>query len=325
MNRLLQVCLVAILLTLPITVCAQGSSTFMFGGDVMLGRAVRDQIVKLGKNDGGWVTQNIAAEFKKADLAFVNLESPFAPGPALNADMIFRADPRHITALTNAGIDVVSLANNHERNQGAIGISTTIDTLRKNNIQYSGAGKTEKDAYAPAIIETKNIKIAVLSYTYNEHIQSNKQIPTVASMDTTILKAEVKKAKARGCFVVISMHAGNEYTLTPNMQQKRFARAAIDAGADLVIGHHPHWVQRIEKYRGKPIVYSLGNLVFDQPWSKATQQGAAARVTVRNKKVFRVEILPVKIERASQPHFMTKTEAQEVLNRIGLPTGEKYF
>lgn len=304
---------------------AQSNTVLVFGGDVMLGRAVRDQIVRLGNNDGAWATKNIAAEFKNADMSFVNLESPFTTGPALSNGMIFRADPKHITALTSAGIDVVSLANNHERNQGTTGITTTIDTLTKNKIQYSGAGKTEKDAYAPAIVKTKNQKIAILSYAYNERIQNNKQVPTVASMDTTILKAEVKKAKAKGYLVVVSMHAGAEYTITPNAQQKKFARTAIDAGADLVIGHHPHWVQGIEKYRGKPIVYSLGNLIFDQPWSIETQQGAVARVTVKNKKVTKIEMLPVKIERASQPRFMTKSEGQKILNRIGLPKGEKYF
>lgn len=326
MIRLLRILVVLCIIGfMPIIVLAQGNATLMLGGDVMLGRAVRDQIVKLGKNDGAWVTQNIAAEFKKADMAFVNLESPFAPGSALGYGMVFRADPKHITALTSAGIDVVSFANNHSRNQGNAGISTTIDLLAKNDIKTNGAGKTSNSAYAPAIVQTKELKIAFLSYTYNERIQSNKTVPTVAALDIGIMKTEVKKAKAKGCFVVVSMHAGNEYTVTPNTQQKRFAHAAIDVGADLVVGHHPHWVQGIEKYRGKPIIYSLGNLVFDQPWSKETQQGAVARVTIRNKKTAKIQMLPVKIDRASQPRFMTKTGAQEVLNRISLPTGIKIF
>lgn len=294
----------------------------VFGGDVMLGRAVRDQIVKVGKNDGAWVTKNVADVFRNAQLAFVNLESPFAPGQALGYSLVFRADPQHVTALTKTGIDVVSFANNHSRNQGNLGIQTTLSLLKKNSIAVAGAGLTSSDAYAPRYVKAGDLLVAVLAYAYNEKAPASPlSKPTIAGMDIGRMQAAVKSAKAKGYFVIVSMHAGTEYTLTRTSQQTRFAHAAIDAGADLVVGHHPHWVQPVEKYKGKPILYSLGNLVFDQPWSVETQQGAVAVTTVRDGKVVQVQLKIVKIDRGAQPRWMTPAEAAPVLKRIGLPSG----
>lgn len=296
--------------------------TMVFGGDVMLGRAVRDQIVKVGKNDGAWATTKIAEVFKNAQLAFVNLESPFAPGPALGYSLVFRAYPAHVTTLTKAGIDFVSFANNHSRNQGSTGIQTTLALLKKNSIAVTGAGSTSSEAYTPRYLKAGDLSVAVLAYTYNEKAPtSSVSKPTIAGMDIGRMLTAVKTAKAKGAFVIVSMHAGTEYTLTRTTQQTRFARAAIDAGASLVVGHHPHWIQPVEKYKGKLILYSLGNLVFDQPWSLETQQGAVAVVTVTDGRVKRLQLKLVKIDRAAQPRWMTTSEAKPVLKRIGLPNG----
>ena len=271
---------VAFLAILLPGVAAAADVTMVFGGDVMLGRAVRDQIVKLGNNDGAWATTKVAEVFRNAQLAFVNLESPFAPGSALGYSLVFRADPSHVTALTKSGIDVVSFANNHSRNQGGAGIQTTLALLKKNTIAPAGAGLSSSEAYAPRYLKAGDLSVAVLAYTYNEKAPvSPLSKPTIAGMDIGRMQAAVK-----GAYVIVSMHAGTEYTLTRTTQQTRFAHAAIDAGADLVIGHHPHWVQPVEQYKGKPILYSLGNLVFDQPWSLETQQGAVAVATVRDGK-----------------------------------------
>ncbi|MDP2789894.1 MAG: CapA family protein [bacterium] len=312
---------VALLLILLPGFAAAADVTMVFGGDVMLGRAVRDQIVKVGKNDGSWATAKVADVFRNAQLAFVNLESPFAPGPALGYSLVFRADPKHVTALTKAGIDVVSFANNHSRNQGSAGIQTTLALLKKNAIAPAGAGLSSAEAYAPRYLHAGDLPVAVLAYSYNEKAPTSAlSKPTIAGMDIGRLQIAVKAAKARGHFVIVSMHAGTEYTLTRNLQQTRFAHAAIDAGADLVVGSHPHWVQPVEKYKGKPVLYSLGNLVFDQPWSIETQQGAVAVATVRDGKVAQIQMKIVKIDRAAQPRWMTSAEAAPVLKRIGLPT-----
>lgn len=323
--RKLATSLAFLLILLP-GVAAAADVTMVFGGDVMLGRAVRDQIVKVGKNDGAWATTKVADVFRNAQLAFVNLESPFAPGPALGYSLVFRANPQHVTALAKAGIDVVSFANNHSRNQGTLGIQTTLSLLKKNAIAGAGAGLTSAEAYTPRYVNAGDLSVAVLAYTYNEKAPAGTlSKPTIAGMDIGRMQAAVRAASAKGAFVIVSMHAGTEYTLTRTSQQTRFARAAIDAGADLVVGHHPHWVQGVEKYKGKPILYSLGNLVFDQPWSLETQQGAVAIVTVANGRVSKVQYRPVKIDRAAQPRWMTAAEAAPVLKRIGLPSGTIRF
>lgn len=295
------------------------STTLVFGGDVMLGRSVRDQINHRGGGNGAWVTSKLANVFRQADLAMVNLESPFLGGPPSSNDMVFRADPKHIAALTSIGIDIVSFANNHSRNQGSAGIQTTVELLQKNRILAAGAGMTSKIAYAPRYYQAGAIPVAVLAYTYGERVlTANVQKPTIASMDVRLMQAEVKKARAAGRFVVVTMHAGNEYTLVLTSQQKSFAHAAVDAGADLVVGHHPHWVQPVEKYKGKYILYSLGNLVFDQSWSKYAQEGVVARVTVSDRRQVTLQLLPVKIERTSQARFMSAIEAKSVLQRMGV-------
>ncbi|RJO58932.1 CapA family protein [Candidatus Parcubacteria bacterium] len=308
---------------LPGRALAQSESelNLIFGGDVMLGRAVRDQIAKRGGNDGAWVMQNLAPEFKAANFAFVNLESPFAPGAALGYSLIFRADPKHVSALTSAGIDAVSLANNHAKNQGRLGLQTSLSLLTQKGIGVAGAGLTLKSGYKPAQVQVKKTKVSVLAYTYNEHLPLKNSTPTVAGMLTYVMQAEVKKAKAKGGLVIVSMHAGNEYTLRITNQQRNFARAAVDAGADLVIGHHPHWVQPIEIYKTKPIFYSLGNLVFDQPWSLETQLGLVAKVKLVDGQIKQIKLLPIKIDLAAKPRWMNEVEARKVLNRIDRPSG----
>ena len=313
---------VAFLLVLLPGIARGADVTMVFGGDVMLGRAVRDQIAQHGQNDGAWATSKVADVFRNAQLAFVNLESPFAPGPALGYSLVFRANPSHVPALTKAGFDVVSFANNHSRNQGGLGIQTTLALLKQHAIAPAGAGLSSAEAYTPRYLAAGTLPVAVLAYAYNEKVPtSSRRTPTIAGMDTGRVQAAVRAAKAKGYFVIVSMHAGTEYTLTRTSQQTRFAHAAIDAGANLVVGSHPHWVQGVEKYKGKPILYSLGNLVFDQPWSVETQQGAVAVVTVRNGTVTQVQLRIVKIDRAAQPRWMTPAEAAPVLQRIGLPSG----
>lgn len=321
MARGWHVALVAFVLVFPFGARA-ATQTLIFGGDVMLGRFVREQVDLRGKHNPAWLLQNVAPVFRSADLAFINLESPFLPGPAVNDDMVFRANPAHVTALTSAGIDVVSFANNHARNQGSQGVRTTLELLGKNAIAAAGAGLTSKNAYAPRYLKAGEQLVAVLAYAYNETTPSKeKMTSTIAAMDVPRMQAEVRTAKQRGALVVVSMHAGTEYTGTPTTRQKQFAHAAVDAGADFVVGHHPHWVQPVEQYKQGMIAYSLGNLVFDQGWSAETQQGAVAHVQVTDGRVTSLALRPVKIEYYAQPRWMTPKESERLLARISLPTG----
>lgn len=291
------------------------------GGDVMLSRHVGTKIRESG--DDAVPFRKIYNIFSEADIAFVNLESPFYnQGDYMTEGMVFKSEPETIEGLNLAGIDMVSLANNHTRNRGEKGLLYTFDYLSENNIKYAGAGRNSIEAHQEKIIEKEGIKFAFLAYTYSDGVNFEssmaKEDPDVVFMDVKTMKEDVERAKKIADVVVISMHAGVEYKNYPNIQQKEFAREAINSGADLVLGHHPHVVQSTEKYGKGYIIYSMGNLVFDQMWSEETREGVIARCSFMNSSLNKIEFMPVKIENYNQPRLATLNESNIILERMGL-------
>ena len=127
----------------------------------------------------------------------------------------------------------------------------------------------------------------------------------------------IQAARKNADVVIVSMHAGTEYTHHPNKTQKKFAHAAIDFGTDLVIGHHPHVVQSIEQYHGKTIVYSLGNFIFDQMWSQKTREGVVLKATISKTGVRDIDFVPILIEDYAQPRSVTGKQAEQILAPLG--------
>ncbi|MBM3754466.1 MAG: CapA family protein [Acidobacteria bacterium] len=236
----------------------------VFGGDVMLSRHVYEKFNKA--KDPALPFRKIADFFKSADVAFVNLESPFSDkGRPSVKGMVFKATPESVEGLKLAGIDVVSTANNHTRDQHEYGILYTLDHLEKNGIAAVGTGKDEAGARRGVVIERNGVKFGFLAYTYD---QRNGNHPNddnrINGLDIVRLREDVADIRKRSNVTIVSMHAGVEYAKEPHPSQQQFARAAIEANATLVIGHHPHVTQPCEEYRTGVICYSLGNLVFDQ-------------------------------------------------------------
>ena len=291
-----------------------------FGGDVMLSRVVGQQMVKY--QDWSWPFIKVSKIFDSADLAAVNLESPFTVGGnhfVPTGSYSFNADPLALAGLKLAGIDIVTLANNHIFNQGRQGIIDTGRTLDTGDIKYVGAGEDFTAAHEGKILEAKGIKFGFLGYAYpDDYSIARENSAGIAGMDLAQMKADISRLKKQADVIIIEMHDGTEYTAKPNEQQKQFARAAIAAGADLIIGHHPHWVQSAEIYRGKLILYSLGNLVFDQMWSTETRQGAIARVYFSGKNLEKAEIIPIQIYDYGQPAPAGAEEAAAIIKRMGL-------
>ncbi|MFA5029124.1 MAG: CapA family protein [Patescibacteria group bacterium] len=295
----------------------------VFGGDVMLSRVVGQKMVK--HQDYAWPFVKVADILSQADLAIVNLESPFTLNSKSyfvpTGSFSFNADPKSVAGLRLAGIDLVSLANNHAKNQGERGLADSFKVLSDNGIKYVGAGQNLAEARRPQEVEIKGRKFVFLAYAYpNDSSVAAANRAGIASMDLTLAQAEIKKLKKQAATstVIVLMHAGTEYTNLPNWQQQEFARGAIDAGVDLVVGHHPHWVQQTESYQGKKIIYSLGNLVFDQMWSPETQQGALAKVVFKEGKVTGLEFIPIHIYDYGQPQIVSDlSERQEILKRMG--------
>jgi len=293
--------------------------SLIFGGDAMLARTVEQKI--LAADDWSLPFRKIAKEFKNADLAFANLESPFYDkGSATpNGSTVFRALPKTINGLKSAGIDIVSLANNHFGDQGIAGEKYTFVHLTDNKIKYCGAGNNSNEAHSSVIFEVKKIKIAYLCYAYPETMSvAGENNPGIANMDIEQMKKDVEDLTQDADFVVVSMHAGTEYAHKPGVSQINFARSAIDSGADLVIGHHPHVVQTTEQYKDGYIIYSLGNLVFDQMWSEETQQGVVAKVNLVGDKIEKIEFKPIRIFDYNQPDWADESEVSAILGDMGL-------
>ncbi|MBU0732411.1 CapA family protein [Patescibacteria group bacterium] len=271
--------------------------TTIFGGDVMLSRYVARASEARGNYSEPFV--RIADELKQNDLAFINLEAPFArSGPYYVDDnaMSFRVDPRFMDGLNLAGIDMASLANNHIGNAGQDGIAFTKEHLVNNGIGYC--------LETWAIEEVNGTKFAFLCYAYDRNLDTNKLI------------SDINSVKDQADVIIVSMHNGSEYTENISSSQSGFAHTAIDHGADMVIGHHPHVVQRMEEYNGKYIFYSLGNLIFDQDWSHETTLGAAIKVWWEGDQVKKIQFKPVKIDYDFQPRWMDFEEGKEVLGRL---------
>lgn len=267
----------------------------LLGGDVMLSRYVG--IVARERRDPAWPLRDLSNLLSSADIAFVNLESPFSDrGRPSDKGMIFKAEPEMIQALLVAGIDIVSTANNHARDCGPHGVDFTREWLEEHYIGVTGTAATAEAAHQGKVIERHGIRFGFLAYTYDQsngnHADRDERI---AMMDTESVAEDVRKILERCDVAIVSMHAGMEYQRKPVAQQQQFAHAAIDAGASVVVGHHPHVTQPVEDYSGGVIFYSLGNLVFDQFQQKETQRGWIADVRFLGDKVAGYGVIPVDI------------------------------
>lgn len=254
----------------------------LFGGDVMLGRYVN--VLSLEKKDYTWLFKDIKIETSKADVFQVNLESPIIKNcPQTSTGFKFCADSSSVGGLVFAQISAVNLANNHSLNYGKIGFDETQQIIKSAGI---GVFAGEEIYYKTV----KNTKLAFIGF--NDVGVGGKNI---FGADTDSIAKLVSSALLKADVVIVNFHFGGEYTDTVTQRQKLLAHTAIDSGATLVIGAHPHWVQMYEKYKDGIIFYSLGNLVFDQMWSERTREGVLAKVIIQNKKIKSFELINTKI------------------------------
>lgn len=252
-----------------------------FTGDIMLDRGVEWKIQKNG-GDWKWPFLNIAKELQETDFLFGNLESVISDkGTNVGSIYSFRANPLAIEGLLFAGFDLLSVANNHSIDYGRAGFEDSLSRLKEAGIGYVGQKTSTEKLQEPSLQEIRGLKIAALAYT----TQGSPAWASVEWMDLEnldLLRKDVAHAKTLGDIVVVSFHWGDEYVETPNDFQKSLGHEAIDAGADVVVGHHPHVVQPLERYKNGWIAYSLGNFIFDQSFSEETMQGAILKVDIKN-------------------------------------------
>ncbi len=272
--------------------------SLLFVGDVMLSRAVGRRIEK--EQDSNYPFLKIVDTLRAADIAFGNLEGPIsARGENQGSEYSFRADPQVVHGLKFAGFDVMSVANNHILDWGGEALADTVDILNTNGIRSLGAGKNNKDANAPYVFTMGDNRIVFFGFTtlYPKSLEAGDDSAGISSFNLLRVKSEITEIKKSNLdtIVIVSFHWGDEYEMKANEKQREIAHALIDAGVDLIVGHHPHVIQEVERYspstnsgsssRTSWIAYSLGNFIFDQNFSQETQEGLMLKVGVRHGKI----------------------------------------
>jgi len=251
----------------------------LFVGDVMMARKVENKIRENNKNFL-YPFVNFLKYFKSFDYIVANLEGPISEkGVRVGSKYSFRMNPEVTIALSRANINILNLANNHIFDYGKVAFEETLKNLDKNKIKYFG------NSYEPLIIEENGTKIGFLGFSdFFKHLEAKEGKIGIAVINENISEI-IKKVKKKVDILIVSFHWGEEYKKFANEKQRKLAKTVIDAGADLIIGHHPHVIQNIEKYKNKFIFYSLGNFVFDQDFSKETMIGGGVEVYVKDKKI----------------------------------------
>jgi poly-gamma-glutamate synthesis protein (capsule biosynthesis protein) len=303
------------------------SWTMKIAGDIIIGRTVYEQ--EMRRNDYTSSFTKVKDLLQDADYTVADAEWTAADGiPHPLQGLNFSSPARSLDGLTYAGIDAVSLANNHSMNGGTLAFEQMLDNLTARGIGYFGAGRNYEQAHTPYVANIKGVKLAFLGYTsIPGNVESGagrtgnafiKIAPWYPFDEASIaqMEADVKLAKTKADVVVPYFHWSAEYTHQPNEQMRQVAHRAIDAGATMVVGSHPHWVQGIEWYKNNLIAYSLGNFVFDQEQSLKTKQGAVLSTTFEGDKLVKADLIPIQIEEYYQPHLLEGASAQGVLNDI---------
>jgi poly-gamma-glutamate capsule biosynthesis protein CapA/YwtB (metallophosphatase superfamily) len=243
-------------------------------GDVLLDRGVRSAINRVGVEG---MMKDLIQLFSSSDYTLINLECPATDiiKPS-NKQYVFHADPTLLLSLRDIGVTHVNLANNHTLDQGKEGFIDTISNCAKAGIAPVGVCKGKAGAIDLALIEKNRIKLALFAINMVEvktpDVKSIGTGPCEASSDAVYATVKDLHQGHPEMHVIVFLHWGKEYSLFPTEDQSTFSRSLIDAGADVVVGSHPHVIQGLEIYHGRPIVYSLGNLLFDQTLPE-TQKG----------------------------------------------------
>jgi poly-gamma-glutamate synthesis protein (capsule biosynthesis protein) len=272
----------------------------------------------------------LADDLLSTDFNFGNLESPVSGNDnRIGRGLVFNTKRKHIEGLSKYNFKVVSLANNHALDQSIAGLRFTRTYLSTQGIEHIGAGEDQYEAWEPKIVTANGIRIGFIGASYSSindgGATTNRFVARIE--DHAYMREAVGRMKSQADVIVVAMHAGVEYTRRPHRSQVAFARAAIDAGADVVIGSHPHWIQTIEQYRGKFIFYSLGNFIFDQPWQD-TREGLAVRFSVSRRgqgdpandhvSIDEIRLVPIVIEHIGMPRPATPKEAESIFRKIGV-------
>jgi len=296
---------------------------------------------------------------KRADIVFANLETPLGrEGYPREKMFVFMANPALAKVVQSTGVDVVSLANNHMLDYGEQGLVQTLETLSRMGIPHVGAGRNIREASEPVLLQKNGVRIAFLGYaaTLPLGAAASKDRPGIApihvttsyEMDATLLQeqpgnppivrtstdvkderricAEIKKARRKADHVIVGIHWGVAFISKPQEYQQPLARKMIEAGASLIVGHHPHMWHHVERHKNGVILYSLGDFVFHDRVDMTGESGMLATVVLDAKRIRAVRLWPITVhEKLGLPTLGKENDAKQLLEEMKMMNPRETF
>ncbi len=313
---------VAIVLLLLISALYPASDTITVNavGDVMFANWATSILDSAGIS---YPLRSVKPLLLDADVRVGNLESPISDtGVAFEKTYTFKIPVRHAGVLIDGAFDVVTLANNHILDNGEIALNSTIRVLDSIGVKHIGAGQNVMQAREAVIIEKKGKKIGFLGYslTFPEEFWAGEKKPGTAFGHAAYLAEDIPKLRSKVDYLIVVFHWGVEKSLVLKDYQKEMGHLAIDLGADAVVGHHPHILQGIELYKGKPIAYSLGNFCFGT-WTNAVWDSAILKLFFADNGFVKAEVTPILINNnmvRMQPRPLTGSDALKSLKGLSV-------
>ncbi|HLR83760.1 MAG TPA: CapA family protein [Nocardioidaceae bacterium] len=305
------------------------TATVTIVGDIMLGRAVGDHLAEVG--DPAAVFRPLAERLASADVTVGNLESTLskAGAPQQGSDS-FGAHPSVRRGLRLAGFDVLDLANNHLGDYGPTALRRTLERVRAMGIDFVGAGRNRAQARRAVVTTVNGIRIGFYATdSIGETPAATKRTPgtnrlnmppRTGPLDRAALHdvtADLRRLDRRVDTLIVMPHWGTQYTHVPEPSQRHVANAFVRAGADVVVGGHPHWVQPIERIGGATVAYSLGNFVFDMDFMRKTQEGIFLEIAIRDGEVTAVEPVAYVIGPDFTPRLAKGARGRAILRDLG--------
>lgn len=301
-------------------------TTMTIAGDIMLGRGV----AAAHPDDLGAPLRPLAARLRSADLTVGNLESTLSDeGTPRQGSDSFAADPSVVADLARAGFDLLSLANNHTGDYGPDALRQTLRRLDRSPIRKVGAGVDAAEAWRPVVLRRGGIAVGFVAFNaIGETPRATARRPGAAEVrmrprtgplsptDLRRLTRTIDRLTDRVDIVIALPHWGDQYTNVPVSDQRRVGRAMVDAGADLVVGGHPHWVQGVQTHRGRLIVHSLGNFVFDMDFMTENEEGVLLELVWWGSELMSAQFVPYVIDDDFTPRLASGPRADDTLDRL---------
>lgn len=334
MNKIFKIALIATIIVFGYSQFAvaqpQSQITVLAGGDVEWSRMWSESIFhqqiieynldfKSKQEEARYPFQKIKPLLENADITFVNLETPLSDTAKRKGG--FLTPTAFASGLKWAGIDIVSTANNHALDAGIAGLKDTLTSLSKVSLPAVGSGENLASARLPFIFEKNGIRLGFLAYTMCENSGNSSYVKQnragVMPTDLPLIKEDILRLRSKVDYVVLSYHWGLTDSEKSPFWVRQLARKSIDAGADIILGHHPHYPQGIEIYKEKPIFYCLGNVIFGhnhQFWT----DNFLAKLILTPKEIKNIEILPIAGENQdlAQPFLLKADRGKKLLKTV---------